>query len=78
MTSKHVTKKQQFWPGSKVEKSFGNAFDWTATAKGIYSKAELAALEGNVRAKLKLEVKPTIPTYSKARHEKTMAQRTTP
>lgn len=65
MAIKRVTKKQQFWPGSNIQKSYGNAFDWTSTAQGIYSKAELSAAESYVKSKLNLEVKPTIPTFVK-------------
>ena len=67
MTRKQVTKKQQVWPGTNIIKSEGNAFDWRATAKGLYSRAELAALESGVKAKLSTEFKASIPTYSKAR-----------
>ncbi len=68
MTRKLVTKKQQFWPGSNIIKSSGNAFDWKNTATGLYSKAELASLQSYVKSQMgNTEFKPTIPTFSKAR-----------
>jgi hypothetical protein len=59
----------KYWPDSKIVKSQNNAFDWQNTAKGIYSKAELASLETNIRQKIGLAIKPSIPTFSRARHE---------
>lgn len=68
MTRKHTTKKQQFWAGSNIPKSSGNAFDWQGTAQGIFSKAELAAMQTYIKSKLgNTAVAATIPTYSKAR-----------
>jgi hypothetical protein len=67
MTRKHVTKKQQFWPGSNIIKSSNNAFDWQNTAKGLYSRAELSSLEQGVRAKISTEFKPSITTFAKAK-----------
>ena len=67
MTRKHTTKKQQFWPGSNIVKSSGNAFDWRNTAKSLYTKSELAYLQSGVLSKLKLEEKAQVLVYSKAR-----------
>ena len=67
MTRKHTTKKQQFWPGSNIPKSSGNAFDWHGNAQTIYSRAELAAMESGVRAKMSTSIRKSIPTYSKAK-----------
>jgi len=67
MTRKIATKKQRYWPGSNIVKSQGNAFDWQGKPQGIFTKAELASLETNVRQKIGLAVKPSIPTYSRAR-----------
>lgn len=67
MTRKHTTKKQQFWSGTNTVKSENNAFDWKTTAKGLYSAAELAALQSGIKAKLNTEFKASIPTYSKAK-----------
>lgn len=68
MTRKHTTKKQQFWPGSNIPKSSGNAFDWRNTAQGIYTSQELSALQAYVKSQLgNTEFKPTIPTFSKAK-----------
>jgi hypothetical protein len=30
-----------YWPGTKIPKSFGNAFDWRNTAQGLFSKTDL-------------------------------------
>ena len=77
MTRKHVTKKQQYWPGSNIIKSSGNAFDWRNTAQGLYSDAELSHLQSYVKSQMvSTEFKPSIPTYSRARHEKTVEKRT--
>jgi hypothetical protein len=70
MSRKHLTKKQQFWAGSNIPKSSGNAFDWQNTAQGIYTKAELGPMEAHVRAKLTLAINPNMPVYSRAKPNK--------
>lgn len=68
MTRKHLTKKQQFWPGTNIIKSSGNAFDWRNTAQGIFSSNELAHLQAYVKSQLgDTSFKPSIPTFTKAR-----------
>jgi hypothetical protein len=69
MTRKHLTKKQQFWPGSNIPKSSGNAFDWRNYARGVYSATELSHMEGNLRANMRTDYHPAIGVYSRARHE---------
>ena len=67
MTRKHTTKKQQYWPGSNIPKSTGNAFDWKNTAKGIFTGTELNALQAYVKSQIgDTSHKPSIPTFSKA------------
>jgi hypothetical protein len=68
MTRKHTTKKQQYWPGTNIVKSVGNAFDWKASAQGMYTKAELASIQAYVKSRMNnTAVASTIPTFSKAR-----------
>ena len=55
-----------YWPGSNIRKSKNNAFDWQTTAQGLFTKAELASLQANVKSKMSTEVRPTIPTFTKA------------
>ena len=67
MTRNLKTKKQQFWPGSNILKSSNNAFDWQATATGLYTKDELSHIQAYVKSKMNLNVKPTIQTFTIAK-----------
>jgi len=48
------------WP-----KSHGNAFDWRNTAKGLFSKAELATMQANIKSNPHF-TGDSIHTYSRA------------
>jgi len=68
MTRKHSTKKQQFWPGSNIVKSSGNAFDWRNTAEGLYSASELSHLQAYVKSQIGVTaIKPSIPSFTRAK-----------
>lgn len=67
MTRKLKTKKQQYWPGSNILKSQNNAFDWQATATGLYTASELSHIQAYVKSQMNPSVKPTIQTFSIAK-----------
>jgi hypothetical protein len=60
MARKQVTKKQQFWPGTNIVKSSGNAFDWRNKEQRIFTKAEIAQMQQ------KQNVNHPITVYSRA------------
>lgn len=53
------------WPEG-WKKSHGNAFDWRNTAKGLFSKAELAVMQTKIKANPNF-TGDSVHTYSKAK-----------
>lgn len=60
-----------FWPGTKIRKSHGNAFDWkTRDPSYVLQDKDIKAVNLINKQKAELESKRSFTIYSKARREK--------
>ena len=66
MAQKKSTKKQQFWPGTNIVKSSGDAFDWRNTAKGLYTQKEINHMNGCAKANNTTKFKPSFMSFTRA------------
>lgn len=59
-----------YWPGTKIVKSRGNAFDWKNKESSLLTDPHLRAVNAVLLQKAALESKKSFTIYSKARREK--------
>ena len=55
-----------YWPGTKIVKSRGNAFDWKNTNSNILNDPQLRAVNLLLKQKTELKSKKSFTIYSKA------------
>lgn len=59
-----------YWPGTKIVKSQGNAFDWRNKDSCILSDPHVRAVNTVLLQKAELKAKKSFTIYSKARRKK--------